>query len=305
VLNFFLRNYIKEADMNQISKYYKLIAKASLAVICLFATNIYGQKYEPETLLKYVKNTDQSRTLTYSVKYQKADKKFSSEAVGVPVTFTTGANKEKLITLKTNGYGEAQYIIPANQKLPMINGKYAFFATIDENPLVETKTDSISLVDLLIEMRLEVKDSIKTIIFQTFEIDAEGQKKQVPTDLAFYVPRTFSKLKIAESSSTENGTAEVEFPNDIPGDTIGQLTVIARVDENETYASVECVQTIKWGVPTNYYVAKFRRALWTTIAPTWMIITLTILLLGVWGHYMFVLYKIFRIRKEITQSESK
>ena len=270
--------------------------------ISIFTTNTFAQKTEPETEFKYIKNSDQSRTLTYSVKYVKTDEKKSSYGADIPVTFTTGSGKEKLATIKTNGYGIAQCIIPANQKLSLKNGQYSFSATIDENPILESKSDSLILTDLGIEMSLELKDSVKTIVFRTFELGPNGEKKPVKTDLVFYVPRTFSKLKVAEASSGEDGNGEIEFPNGIPGDSTGNLTVLGRVEENEKYANVECSQTIGWGVATNYHIAKFHRALWTTIAPTWMIVTLTVLLLGVWGHYMYVVYKLHRINKESKQT---
>lgn len=283
-------------------KYRKLGLVACMIAIFIFTTNAIAQKIEPETEFKYVKNSDQSRTLTYSVKYVKADAKKSSAAADVPITFSTGIAKEKLTTVKTNGYGIAQCIIPVNQKLPLKNGKYSFYASIDENPIVESKSDSLSLAELGIEMKLEVKDSVKTISFHAFEIGPNGEKTPVKTDFVFYVPRMFSKLKVAEGSSGEDGNGEVEFPNGIPGDSTGNLTVLGRVEENELYANVEISQIINWGVATNYHIAKFHRALWTTIAPTWMIITLTVLLLGVWGHYMFVVYKLYRIRKESKQT---
>lgn len=283
-------------------KYRKLGLVVCMIAISIFNTNAIAQKIEPETEFKYVKNSDQSRTLTYSVKYVKADAKKSSAAADVPITFSTGIAKEKLTTVKTNGYGIAQCIIPVNQKLPLKNGKYSFYASIDENPIVESKSDSLSLAELGIEMKLEVKDSVKTISFHAFEIGPNGEKTPVKTDFVFYVPRMFSKLKVAEGSSGEDGNGEVEFPNGIPGDSTGNLTVLGRVEENELYANVEISQIINWGVATNYHIAKFHRALWTTIAPTWMIITLTVLLLGVWGHYMFVVYKLYRIRKESKQT---
>ncbi len=270
---------------------------ACIIAITLFTSNAFAQKAEPETEFKYVKNTDNSRTLTYSVKYIKGDAKKSSEATNVPISFNTGIAKENTKIVNTNSFGIAQYIIPADQKLPLNNGKYSFSATIIENPLLESKSDSITLIDLGLEMKLEVIDSVKTIVFSTFEIDYKGLQTPVKADVVFYVPRTFSKLKVGEGSTDEKGNGEIEFPNGIPGDSIGNLTVIARVEENEMYENVENVQTIAWGVATNYHIAKFHRALWTTVAPRWMIITLTILLLGVWGHYIFVVYKLYRIQK--------
>lgn len=283
-------------------KYRKLGMLACLVAISIFTTNAIAQKIKPETEFKYVKNSDQSRTLIYTVKYIKTEGKQSSAAADIPITFSTGIAHEKLATIKTNGYGKAEYTIPVNRKLPLKDRKYSFSVSLDENSIVDSKNDSLSLTDLTIEMKLEVKDSVKTITYHAFEIGPDGVKNPVKTDLVFYVPRMFSKLKVAEGSSGDDGNGEVEFPNNIPGDSIGNLTVLGRVEENELYANVEVSQTIAWGVPTNYHIVKFHRALWTTVAPTWMIITLTVLLLGVWGHYIYVVYKLYRINKEDKQT---
>jgi len=35
---------------------------------------------------------------------------------------------------------------------------------------------------------------------------------------------------------------------------------------------------------------------WTKIAPKWMIYTLSVLLAGVWGHYLFAIISLIRIK---------
>ncbi|MCK5367862.1 MAG: hypothetical protein KAQ62_04895, partial [Cyclobacteriaceae bacterium] len=59
------------------------------------------------------------------------------------------------------------------------------------------------------------------------------------------------------------------------------------------------LMTIQISIPT--------RALWHTNAPLWMIITLIILLVGVWGHYIFVIINLFKLKslsskKKITKT---
>jgi hypothetical protein len=269
---------------------------------CLLFTflsgSLFAQKIEAETELKYVKNSDQSKTLIYTVKFTKPGAKQSSEVVGIPVTFSVGSKKETLSAIKTNGYGVAQINIPSDQKLLSKGGEYSFYASLPEDSVFESRSDSVTLKDIFLEMNLLLKDSVKTIEINAYELGADGNKNPVKTDLNVYVPRTFSKLKIAETSTDENGFVELEFPEGIPGDSLGNLNIICRIEGHEKYATVETAANIDWGVPTNYHVSKFHRALWTTIAPYWMIVTLTVLLLGVWGHYVYVIYKLYSIRKE-------
>ena len=281
-------------QINRSSKLFFL----SIMVLSLSYIQLKAQKAEPETELKYLKNTDNTRTLTYSIKYKKENGDLIP-AEGVVVNFKSG-EKGNLASAKTNAKGIAKYIVPVSAKLEyQDNGKLKFVASIEANKLTESKTDEVSMKDIEIQMDCIVEDSIKKIRFKAFELGQNGEKKAIPkTDINFYVPRMFSLLKVAEGSFGEDGTGEIEFPSGIPGDSLGNITVIGRIEENESYLNAEKQQKIAWGVPTRHHIPKFKRALWTAVAPTWMIVTLTILLLGVWGHYIFVFYKLWKIKQE-------
>jgi hypothetical protein len=115
-------------------------------------------------------------------------------------------------------------------------------------------------------------------------------------DIYVFVPRMFSLLSVGEGYF-EDGVADVEFPDDVPGDEHGALTVIARFDDHWQFANVEKRIDTKWGVPSSHDIAETHRALWTQIAPRWMVVTLTIMLAGVWGHYIFAVVSIIRVKR--------
>jgi hypothetical protein len=96
----------------------------------------------------------------------------------------------------------------------------------------------------------------------------------------------------------ENGSASLEFPTDLPGDSEGNLTIIAKFEEHETFGNVERASQQKWGIPSVNPAPIAHRALWTKTPPMWMIITLSILLTGVWGHYLFAIISLIIIKKE-------
>ena len=81
-------------------------------------------------------------------------------------------------------------------------------------------------------------------------------------------------------------------------DADGKVLVIAKVEENEQYANVETEMNYSWGVPSMHGLSGSHRALWTPIAPMWMIVTLTVLLSGVWGHYIYVIIQLILIKRE-------
>ncbi len=55
---------------------------------------------------------------------------------------------------------------------------------------------------------------------------------------------------------------------------------------------------ISWATPKRLINAEGpARELWTPIAPMWMIITLIIMLAGVWGHYIYAIVQLIGIRR--------
>ncbi len=154
-------------------------------------------------------------------------------------------------------------------------------------------------------MLLAEVDSIKTITVHAL-VNENGSEIPVPDEpVMIYVPRMFANLLLSELYLDETGTATFEFPSDLPGDKEGNITVIAKFEDNYTFGTVEKVETLKWGVPTDYFVPVSHRALWTKTAPKWMIYTLSILLAGVWGHYLFALISLIRIKRDAKNQEAK
>jgi hypothetical protein len=60
----------------------------------------------------------------------------------------------------------------------------------------------------------------------------------------------FSQLKVGEVS-IEEGEGIFEFPNDIPGDTLGMVTILAKIVDHDDFANLAKSQDVAWGVVTN------------------------------------------------------
>jgi hypothetical protein len=105
-------------------------------------------------------------------------------------------------------------------------------------------------------------------------------------------------LKVAEISLDSTGIGTAEFPRDIIGDSLGNLTVVAFIEENDVFGTVQGSSTNNWGLH-KHLISPDRpsRELWTPIAPLWMIVTLIIMLLGVWGHYVYAVVQLVMIKK--------
>jgi len=270
-----------------------------LSLLPVFSMNVFSQDsavISPYIQLQYFKNTDDQRVLQTNLTYSK--NRMELPLPGMEISFFTGADKKELIaTALTDNKGVARLELNTDTKLKTDkNGMWAFSSEFKGNDTVKAGTSEITVKDVRLEMVLTLVDTVKTITVKAF-IKVNGTEKPVSGEaVKVYVPRMFSLLPISELTLDDSGTATVEFPSDLPGDKEGNLTLIARFEENQIFGNVEKRETLKWGLPTDYSVPKTHRALWTKTAPRWMIYTLSILLAGVWGHYLFALISLIRIK---------
>lgn len=150
--------------------------------------------------------------------------------------------------------------------------------------------------------RLEIipvkEDSLLTVQVKLVEVGTGAEIPIPEAAVGIFVKRLFLPLKVGEGTTDENGEASVEFPANLPGDAKGNLTLIAKLDENETYGNLEASVVQQWGTSVSNKIEDQPRALWSSNPPMWMLITFIILMVAVWGHYIVIIYELFRLRKE-------
>lgn len=149
-----------------------------------------------------------------------------------------------------------------------------------------------------IKLSFTEEDSIKTCSALVME-DTMPVKE---IEVKFYVKRLFSLLPIGKGSETdESGSASVEFPSDLPGDKDGNLEVVAKIEDDESYGTVEVYENVKWGIrPSPEHNEWGNRSLSASRekAPTYLIIASNLIIAVIWGTIFYVFIQIFRIRKK-------
>jgi len=115
--------------------------------------------------------------------------------------------------------------------------------------------------------------------------------------VAFYVRRTFGDLLLGEEDTLDDGTAGVLFPQGLPGGRTGELQVLAVVKATQKYASATGEATVTGAPVVHDEADPFPRALWAPHAPFPLILTIFILLGGVWCTYVFVIGQLIKMRK--------
>ena len=125
-----------------------------------------------------------------------------------------------------------------------------------------------------------------------------GKKKPVANaTVKLFVKRTFGNLSVAESTTDAEGLAKFNFPTDIPGDTAGNLTLVALAGSNGKELSTSKVEKI--GVPVKVKNQLDERAMWniSSMAPIWLIIVYTVGVLGILATLGYIFHLLKKIRE--------
>jgi len=220
----------------------------------------------------------------------------------IPINFynITDSSEVLLGTASSDEKGEAIFIITGDRDLIWNKESgYSFSASFDGNEKFKRASKKISIRGAKIEITFSEIDSTKIISAEAYETDPSDSKR-IPLDgidLSFYIPGSFSLYRIGEGE-LKDGVCNVDFPVTLPGDSMGNLTIIARIEESDDYGFVEGSAKKDWGMVGENFVPEERRGLGDTDAPLWMVYTLIVLMSAVWIHYIYVFVVIYLIKKD-------
>lgn len=120
-------------------------------------------------------------------------------------------------------------------------------------------------------------------------------------EVHFYVKRMFSSLPIGGAVETnDNGEAIKNFPLDLPGDKNGNIVAIAKIEDNETYGSLQSQAEVKWGIQKEEKETWGNRSLSASRenAPMYLIVVSNLIIAVIWGTIIYIIFQVFRIKKE-------
>jgi hypothetical protein len=241
---------------------------------------------------------------TLSVKRDEGNKNLFN----APVKFYSVEKETDLLIreIKTDVHGIATLRIPSkNSYLRNEQQMLAFKAIYEGSEKYEASEGEFSLKPAKLNVSFYEEDSVKYVKVEGKQLNADGTESAMGmADVIVGVPKMFSILKIADISLDSLGVGSAEFPMDIIGDSLGNLTVVAFIEENDVFGNVQASASNSWGLE-KHLISPDRpsRELWTPIAPLWMIITLIVMLVGVWGHYVYAVVHLVKIKKSGKTSE--
>lgn len=219
---------------------------------------------------------------------------------GMKITFYQVVNETDLELghAITNAAGKALLNIKTDSLKADAEGKVNFKAVFAGNKLMESAEEVSSLKRAKLYITPVKEDSLLNVQVKLVDLSTGSETPVPEATIGIYVRRSFMPLKVGEGTTDENGEATIEFPAKLPGDTQGNLRIFARLEESDVYGKVEAAVLQPWGNPVSDKPEDQPRALWSTHPPIWMLITFIVLMGTVWGHYLVIVYELFRLRKE-------
>lgn len=258
------------------------------------------------TVLQFIctSTSDDSLQLkaTVSVKHEEGAKNLAN----APVSFySVEKNGDvKIGESKTDVHGVAVLKIASRNKYERNDQQMlSLKAMYDGNAKFEASESEFGLKPAKLKVSFYEEDSVRYVKVEGTQLNADGTETPITEGTVIVgVPKMLSILKIAEITLDSTGIGTAEFPKDVIGDSLGNLNVVAYIEENDIFGNVKASADNNFGLH-KHLISPDRpsRELWTPIAPLWMIITLIIMLLGVWGHYVYAIIQLVMISKSSRQ----
>ena len=220
----------------------------------------------------------------------------------IPVSFYIGSEGPANLLGKatTNEKGQASLLIPPSAKGEWNKSpKQSFLAISDSSKLYDVTKTSIDLTKSRIKIdTAEDKKIVATLVElkDSLWVPVKG------VDLKLAVKRLGGDLNVNETptyTTDSLGMVNADFKLlNLPGDSLGNLVLIAKVEDNDNYGNLTTEKTVPWGKEARYQAPFNQRSLfarrgWSPLWLEWMAYSI---IAAVW---FVLLYLFIQIRKLI------
>ncbi len=259
--------------------------------------------------LNFTNYNNHGQRLIAEVKYKEDNVYVPASGVKLDFYYINKEEEEQLLgSSVTLENGEIIFILPEFLKKTAFKEDQAMYAVRLENDKRFKDADSDVTV-MPAEIKLETEDEDSVHIVRFFVGSPDSAHNVIPVsdvNAKIYVKRFFGELLISgeDEITDEEGYLTVVFPNDIPGDSSGELSIFARIEEHEYFGTLIASTKVDWGISTLRDDSMMKGELWSSRsnAPLYLVFFITSLLLLVWGVILFIFLKLFKIYRLGKQS---
>lgn len=200
----------------------------------------------------------------------------------------------------TSEKGEAHTFIPPSLQKEWAGSKsHTFLATFDGD-----KVYNSAKADLTVgKAKISIDTAGRSVVATLMEMKDTTWTPVKGADVILAVKRLGGDLNINETptfATDSTGKASGDFKRDtMPGDAKGNITLVAKIVDNEQFGNLSIEKTVPWGakfVPVSHFN---ERTLFATRAkaPIWLIFVASGIILAVWITLIMLVINIFKIRK--------
>ena len=201
----------------------------------------------------------------------------------------------------TDDQGIASVQIPASAKAEWDkSAKPGFIAEADESKLYTAASSSFDLV----KARLKIDTTAdKKIVVKLTELKDTVWAPVKGVDIKIAVKRLGGDLNVNEtpSFSTDSlGTVNADFKRDsLAGDVKGNLVLVAKVEDNDSYGNLSVQKSVPWGVAKKYESNFDQRTLFARRgrSPFWLDLIAYSIIVAVWGVLAYLVLQIRKLKK--------
>jgi len=251
--------------------------------------------------ISYYNNNNQTQYLVANAK-SKIDGRFQL-IPGIPISFYIGTKTPENLIGKgiTNNNGEALVFIPANAKNEWNKAPKVSFLVASETlkqfdeaegtlEITKAKIQLDTLADRTITATLlELKDSIWSPVNAA--------------DVRIAIKRLGADLNVAETptyATDSMGVASAEFKQDsLPGDSKGNLVLIAHIDNHDIYGNLSSEKLVPWGKSFTYKSEFDKRSLFARWgkSPLWLELMAYSIVVAVWSILIYLFIQIKKLKQ--------
>ena len=283
----------------------KNIYKNLILIFGFLPIALMAQKPEKGTLVvgvRYFNNNNTTHHLVFKTK-SKVDGKFKNiPDIKLAVYISSDADKANLLgTVTTNDVGDGVLLIPPSAKKEWIKSpNQTFVAVSTANSQFDEARGELSITKAKLQIDTADGKVVKAKLVAL--VDTEWTPIS-DVEMQIGIKRLDGNLSVNETptfTTDSSGGTSAEFKRDsLPGDTKGNLVLVASVIDNDVYGNLTAELTVPWGSKFSHISNFDHRTLFARrgYSPIWLQLLAYSIVVAVWGIIIFLVLQIRKIKQ--------
>jgi hypothetical protein len=237
---------------------------------------------------------------------KKVGRKFEAvKNIPVDIYFNEAGPNNLLGKVITDDIGKGRIGLPPSFKNNWDSlNEFKFFAQSEPPSGQDALSADITIKKAILTVDTTSEDGARMVTAELKEKIGDAWVPVKDIEMKLGIKRMQGNLSVGDKdtyTADSTGVSSALFIRDsIPGDQKGIITLVAEVDDNDTYGNLVIEKVVNWGKPTTAQKDFFaQRTLWSigSEAPMWLLFTVWAIALGIWGTIIYLVFQILKIKK--------